>query len=149
MLTCNIVASLCSWAYSFDQFGRQVFLRGGQDGIVDHLLHRSYHIDEPGHSERYIVRMACPPGENLDHPTLPRSLIRAESLLSLWRIFGTVATQRTPSECSDQTAWMRRLICVLGGRKFEVIPFAVHQLSDKSETWNINYYLFVISQCCE
>ena len=49
----------------------------------------------------------------------------SESLLSAWRSFGSLATQRKPSEDCDQTRRMPRLIWVFPGPKGHIIGFVV------------------------
>ena len=46
-----------------------------------------------------------------------RSAWVSASLLSAWRKLGSLATHWAPSEDSDQTGWMTRLIWVFAGRR--------------------------------
>ena len=57
------------------------------------------------------------------HPTKTQISLRiravwAESSLSAWRNFASLAIQNAPGEVSDQTARMRRLIWMFAGRAF-------------------------------
>ena len=45
------------------------------------------------------------------------------------RSFESLATHRVPWEDSDQTAWMRKLICVFAGRTYNLVGKSVPQLN--------------------
>ena len=47
----------------------------------------------------------------------------SESSLSAWRNFASLAIQNAPSEDSDQTAWMRRLIWIFARRTCPKVHF--------------------------
>ena len=49
--------------------------------------------------------------------------VRSESSLSAWRNLASLAIQNAPSEDSDQTARMRRLIWIFAGRTCPVVRF--------------------------
>ena len=56
------------------------------------------------------------PNEESNNPAHPRILIT-------WRIFASLAIQNAPSEDSDQTARMRRLIWIFAGRTWPKVFF--------------------------
>ena len=49
--------------------------------------------------------------------------VRSESSLSAWRNLASLAIQNAPSEDSDQTARMRRLIWIFAGRTCPMVRF--------------------------
>ena len=59
----------------------------------------------------------------------------SQSLLSTWRCFGSLGTNRMPCEDSDQTARMRRLIWVFTGRTSNLVGNAVPRFRCPGEIW--------------
>ena len=51
-----------------------------------------------------------------------------QSSLSTWRSFASLAIQNAPSEDTDQTAWMRRLIRIFAGQTYQNVLFLTLRL---------------------
>ena len=82
-------------------------------------------------SIRYML--TCAYSDDSDQSVHPLSKIRVV-VFRLKKCFGLLATHIVPIEDSDQTARMRRLICVFDGRTCRLVPFAGNTviLLDKS-----------------
>ena len=67
---------------------------------------------EPIHEKTYLL--TCAPNEDSDKPAHPRSLI----IVFVVRVkdFAFLAIPNAPSEDSDQTVWMCRLIWIFSGK---------------------------------
>ena len=64
-------------------------------------------------------------------PTILRSAWASawsESVLSVWRKFGSITMCKVHSEDSDQTGWMHRLVWVLAGHTSYFVAFVVLRL---------------------
>ena len=57
-----------------------------------------------------------------------RNCMCAQSSLSAWRRFGSLAIHTVYSEDSDQTAWMGRMICVFGGHTCYLVGNVMNRL---------------------
>ena len=64
----------------------------------------------------------CPPRPPSPSPTKTQ-IAWSEYPLSAWRNLASLAVQNAPSEDSDQTARMRRLIWIFAGRTCPKVPF--------------------------
>ena len=86
---------------------------------------------EPVSSIRY--NLTCRYSEDSNQCMHPPSLIRVV-VLRLKKCFDMLAIHRAPIEDSDQTARMRRLICVVDGCTCQLVPFTGNTviLLDKS-----------------
>ena len=54
--------------------------------------------------------------------------VRLESSLSAWRNFGPLAIKNMPTEDSDQTVWMCRVIWIFAGRTYSKVRFLTLRL---------------------
>ena len=77
--------------------------------IIIVTSHQARH--ETWREKTYLSNM-CP---TKAQPWLRIHAVLSESSLSAWRNFASFSTQYAPSEDSDQSAWMRRLIWVFTG----------------------------------
>ena len=88
----------------------------------------------------YFSLMVCSMGRNVRkhtflhvRPTKTQISLRirsawSESSLSVWRNFASLVIQNAPSEDTDQTARMRRLIWIFSGRIYPKVSFLTLRL---------------------